>query len=243
MVKKDNQMPTILISIPQEKEAKEFLRLVRHFRYVEKAEIQKNGVHKHHSTQNGKMTDLEEILARYPANKQWTYTEMCQVFPPESRIELINNQIIIMPSPTTNHQKLVKKLFKLLDNHVETEQKGTVFFAPLDVKFSEDDTTQPDIIYVAPENEEIIKEKCIEGAPDLVVEVLSTNKKDDLVKKKKLYEKKGVKEYWIVAPQKQEIKVNALEGKKYEVFSEAKKQGSVKSKLLKGFEVFLEKLF
>jgi Uma2 family endonuclease len=235
-------MPTILISIPQEKEAKEFLRLVRHFRYVEKAEIQKNGAHKQHPAQNGTMNDLEKILARYPADKQWTYTEMCQVFPPESRIELMNNQITIMPSPTFKHQTIVKKLSRLIDDFIG-ENNGTTIISPFDVKFSEDDTTQPDIIYVAPENEEIIKEKCIEGAPNLLVEVLSNNKKDDLVKKKKLYEEKGVKEYWTVAPKKQEIKVNTLEGKKYEIFSEAKKQGSVKSKLLKGFEVFLEKLF
>jgi Uma2 family endonuclease len=231
-------MPTILIDISQEKEAKEFLRLIRHFRYVERAEMKKNGSYTH--SLNG---GLEAILARYPADKQWTYTEMCAVFPAESRLELLDNQIIIMPSPTTNHQNIVKRLFKLLDSHVGDEKNGAVFFAPLDVKLDESNTVQPDVIYVSPEQAEIIKEKCIDGAPDMLMEVLSTNKKDDLVDKKKLYEKKGVKEYWTVSPKKQEIKVNVLEGKKYEVFSEAKKQGSVKSKVLKGFEVFLGKLF
>lgn len=234
-------MPRILIEIAQEKEAKEFLRLIRQFRYVEKAEMQKNGK-EHHDNRVAPLNDLAQILARYPADKQWTYTEMCKVFPPESRLELINNQIIIMPSPTFKHQNLVKKLSRLVDDFVG-EGNGTTIISPFDVKFDENNTVQPDVIYVSPEQEEIIKEKCIEGAPDLLIEVLSSNKKDDLVDKKKLYEKKGVKEYWIVAPKKQEIKVNVLEGKKYEVFSEAKKQGSVKSKLLRGFEVFLEKLF
>ena len=61
------------------------MRLVRHFRYVEKAELQKNGVRKQIPKGDN---DLGKILARYPANKRWTYKEISKVFPPEKKITL-----------------------------------------------------------------------------------------------------------------------------------------------------------
>ena len=80
---------------------------------------------------------------------------------------------------------------------------GKVFFAPLDLYLDEhSNVVQPDILFIAKKNPLVIDNRGLKGVPDLIIEILSPgNKKYDLAKKRKLYEKFGVKEYWVVDPE------------------------------------------
>ncbi|MBI4645542.1 MAG: Uma2 family endonuclease [Bacteroidia bacterium] len=115
--------------------------------------------------------------------------------------QLINGEIIMSPSPSTKHQRISKRIFKKIDAYVEENYLGETFYAPIDVYFDEENAFEPDILFVSKERLDIIKEDGIYGAPDLVIEILSlSNSYHDTKTKKKIYEKYGVKEYWLVDP-------------------------------------------
>lgn len=148
------------------------------------------------------------------------------------------------PSPTSTHQRILRKLTRALDRFVEENSLGEILFAPMDVYFSERDTPQPDLLFISKERLDIISEQRIEGAPDLIMEILSPSTAYyDLKDKKRLYEVSGVKEYWIVDPKAREIEVYALVDDRYALFGRQEKQGALTSKLLQGFCVDLADIF
>jgi Uma2 family endonuclease len=116
------------------------------------------------------------------------------------RYEIINGiRYDLSPSPKFVHQKIVANLY--LGLHATCHLDGEIIFAPMDVHFDEDNLAQPDIIYISNENRSIIRDGFVYGAPDLVIEVLSksTGGKDKTVKKA-MFERFGVKEYWLFDP-------------------------------------------
>ena len=130
-----------------------------------------------------------------------TGLEAFELLPEGTLCQLINNAIIMSPAPNTPHARLQNKIFNALFNYVGSNKRGEVFCAPVDVYLDERNVYQPDIFYIAADRLELIKKRGVFGAPDLVVEVLSENRKIDLVIKKKVYEFAGVKEYWVVDPE------------------------------------------
>ena len=91
---------------------------------------------------------------------------------------------------------------------VTTHRLGQLLCAPMDVVLSDGDVVEPDLLYVSAARAEIITEKNIQGAPDLIVEILSaSSRKTDEIIKRKLYERYGVSEYWIVDPDLETVKV------------------------------------
>lgn len=131
-----------------------------------------------------------------------TGLEAFELMPEGTFCQLINDLIIMSPAPTTSHARAQSKIFSALNNYVETKKIGEVFFAPVDVYLNDTNVYQPDIFYISADRRDVIKDKGIIGAPDLVIEVLSKgNQKYDLEQKKAVYGISGVKEYWVVDPQ------------------------------------------
>lgn len=166
-------------------------------------------------------------------SKRWTYQEMLAQFPAESRYELRDAHLIEMPSPKPKHQRAVFRLSKMLDAFVQKLRLGEVFLSPLDVVFRKGDVVQPDLIFVAKENQGVIGEQCIAGAPDLLVEVVSKGSvARDYIEKKNDYEKFGVKEYWIVDSLNETLWIYALDAQqKYVLFSFAEEGATARSQL------------
>lgn len=163
--------------------------------------------------------------------------------PEYPRHELIEGELLLTPSPSPTHQFIVKSLALALIEWETRAQLATVFFAPLDVILSNETVVQPDAIVILNQNRGIIKEK-IEGAPDLLAEVLSPSTSDrDRIVKKRLYQRCGVREYWVVDPERQTVEVNR--------WTTGNLQGSVTldhadtlvSPLLKGFQTSVSALF
>ncbi len=163
----------------------------------------------------------------------------------EKIYELVYGRLIKMPPPITYHQKVSREIgFRILI-FLKEKGLGEMFHAPIGVRFSDEIALQPDIIFISKERMHIIKEKYIDGVPDLVVEIISkgTKKRDTRVKKA-IYERFGVKEYWIVNPFNRSIDVYVLNDKgKYELYSSAENKGKVKSKVLDGFILDLKEVF
>lgn len=130
--------------------------------------------------------------------------ELYKCLPEGTLAELIESQIHMSPSPTSKHQRILNKINVAIYKHFETTRTGEVFIAPLDVYLDEEsNAVQPDIVVILNEHKGIIDEKGhIHGSPDIIVEVLSPGNKDfDRIRKKDLYEKFAIKEYWIVDPE------------------------------------------
>lgn len=152
--------------------------------------------------------------------------------------QIINGKEIEMPSPLTNHQKISRLLQKFFEKFIEENQLGEIFNAPLEVIFEEGvNRVQPDLIFVSKDNYSIIQD-WIRGVPDLLVEVVSKGSfYIDTIDKKEIYQKYGVKEYWIVFPEYDTIEVYSLENQSFKLFSRGTDEEIVKSKLLAGLEI------
>jgi Uma2 family endonuclease len=156
--------------------------------------------------------------------------EVFEGLPEGTLCQLINNNIVMSPSPKPKHQQLLKKLFLQLHKFVEEKKLGEVLFAPLDIYLDEENVFQPDILFISNENLDIIQEK-IKGMPDLIIEILSPRtEKYDREDKKKMYEKHGLKEYWIVDPVSKVASGYQLRKNKFQALPESK--GQVQSSLL-----------
>ncbi len=154
-----------------------------------------------------------------------------QLLPEGTRVQLINNQFVMSPSPSVKHQDLLLAIAEKIKKWVNSKKLGKVMIAPLDVHFADKEIYQPDIIFVSNEKQDIIFENGIYGAPDLIVELLSpSNAKYDLIQKKDIYEKKKVKEYWAIDSSTKEVIGFELMAKGYKELPKTK--GTIASKLL-----------
>jgi len=167
-----------------------------------------------------------------------------EALPEGTLAQLIDGEIITSPAPNLQHQRLVLVLASRLMGFVAEGDLGSVFVAPVDVRLRASQSVQPDVVFVARERSSLLGGQAIEGAPDLVVEVLSPSTAYyDLTKKRDLYASAGVLEYWIVDPERRTVEVLALHDGVYgrSAFSEG--EGSVGSALLHGFSVDVAALF
>ncbi|REL38404.1 Uma2 family endonuclease [Rhodohalobacter sp. SW132] len=134
--------------------------------------------------------------------------------------QIIGGELYMTPAPTTQHQRILLNIFRLLDPFVNENEIGEILIAPVDVVLSMTDVVQPDLIFIARERLNIITKKNIVDAPDLVVEVLSDNTENiDRQKKSVLYEKYGVKEYWIVDSQAKTIEQLVLKKNSFQLLA------------------------
>lgn len=130
-----------------------------------------------------------------------TAMEVFSLLPEGTLCEVIENQLYMSPSPNRKHQRLSIFISTRIFNFLAKKNSGEVYVAPIDVFLDSKNAFQPDIVFVSNENSNILSDRGIEGAPDLVIEILSTsNEKHDTVKKKAVYERCGVKEFWLVDP-------------------------------------------
>ena len=167
-----------------------------------------------------------------------------EALPEGAPYQLIEGELVMSPAPNFQHQRILKRLFLKFYEKVEKAGSGEVVFSPVDVYLDEENVFQPDLVVLLKDSLGKITERGVEGAPDVVVEALfPSTAYYDLRKKKEVYEKAGVKEYWIVDPEMEELEVYTNEGGSFRIFSKAKKEGKVKSSLIKGLEIELKDLF
>jgi Uma2 family endonuclease len=137
-----------------------------------------------------------------------TYDDLLS-FPDDGRRhELIDGEHYVTPSPTVRHQRVARRLTVSLSQFVEEHQLGEVFQAPLDVVLSDVDVVEPDLFYVATAAPVDLSRTHVHGTPTLVVEILSPGtRKTDEQAKRRLYDRAGVRECWIVDPELDLVKI------------------------------------
>src|SRR5712692_4139427 len=144
-----------------------------------------------------------------------TYQDLLS-FPEDNlRRELIDGELIVTAAPATRHQSVVLRLGARLLAHCD-RHRGRVFVAPTDVYFSETSVVEPDVLYLRPENVGRVERLLVRSAPDVVIEVSSpTTRRLELVRKRELYERFGVSEYWFIDLDADRIEVHRLESGAY----------------------------
>jgi Uma2 family endonuclease len=141
--------------------------------------------------------------------QRWTYSEFARL-PSEgsTRYEIIDGELVVTPSPTGRHQRIVTDMVTLLNVFVRSHDLGQLFTGPLDVLFAEGDYLEPDILFVRGDRAQLVTDRGVEGPPDLVVEVVSpsTAARDRGIKLER-YRLYGVPEYWVVDPEERTVEV------------------------------------
>ena len=138
-----------------------------------------------------------------------TYDDFLQFPDDGKRHELIDGAHYVTASPNTKHQAIVFNLATLLGMYLRVHHAGRAFTAPFDVVFSDFDVVEPDLLFVSKARQaDVLTAANVRGAPDLVVEIgsPSTRKRDETIKRR-LYERFGVSEYWVIDPELDEVKV------------------------------------
>jgi Uma2 family endonuclease len=145
--------------------------------------------------------------------------------PPGVRLELVDGEIVVSPSPRPDHSYVDRMLTHILLSHILPRKLG-VLIGDVDTIFGEYDVRRPDLIYFTKEREHLVKpHEALDGPPDLCIEIIGPSSgRTDRKKKFKLYAESGVRIYWIADPAKRTIEGYRLVGSKYHL--EAKGTGN-----------------
>lgn len=180
------------------------------------------------------------------APRKLTYKDYL-LFPEDGkRHEILDGEHFVTPVPYLRHQAVIGELHLWIGSFLRQNRLGRVFFAPVDVLLSEHDVVQPDLLFISNEGLAILKEKNVQGAPDLVIEVRSapTRRRDEGLKLER-YERLEVREYWTVDPSRNVARVYRRSGDRLRKEAEltAAAGDRLTTPLLPGLEIPLDELF
>jgi Uma2 family endonuclease len=180
-----------------------------------------------------------------PEQGRWTYEDWLRLPDDGFRYEVLNGELHTTPPPTLGHQNAVTELVTQMRNFAKQIGIGVVLTSPVGVRLpGQPVPVQSDIVFVRAERRDILGESYVEGAPDLVVEVLSpTNWLYDRREKLQAYQQVGVPEYWSVDYRARTVEILALEEEKYTLLAEFRSGETACSQILPGFEIGVDDLF
>jgi len=192
------------------------------------------------------MSGRDEVKPAAPGVKL-TYEDLL-LFPDDDgkRHELIDGEHYVTPPPNIKHQTIVFNLGGMIWSYLQQHRVGRAFNVPVDIVFSNFDVVEPDLQFISRARQEILTKQNVRGAPDLVVEVGSprTRKRDETIKRR-LYERFGVAEYWVIDPELDTITVYRRADERYVRAAELSLENGdvLTTPLLPGLEMPLSKIF
>ena len=140
----------------------------------------------------------------------FTYEDLLYAPDNGKRYEVLEGDLIVSPSSNRKHQRAVHRLHAWLTTW-EDADRGQVYTAPFDVVLSQRDVVEPDLLFIAKDRLHILTDENVQGAPDLVVEVISEgSRRRDAITKRHIYEHYAVRFYWLVDPEEETVRVFEL---------------------------------
>jgi len=174
----------------------------------------------------------------------WTYEDYRELPNDGKTYQIIGGRLFMVPAPSTRHQEISGNLGFIVRRFVKKQNSGKVYNAPIDVVFSSVNVVQPDIVFISKNRLRIIKEKGIFGAPDWIIEIVSpSSDKIDIKLKRDLYERFGVREYWIVYPDDEKVEVYLLKEGRYKLKGTFSKDETLEVKVIENLKVNLKEIF
>ena len=184
-----------------------------------------------------------EVASLYPPQGEWKEEDYFSLPDTNRYVELSDGRIIMPPHPTFSHQEALKRFFLRLQAYVEKNNLGIVQIAPLPVRLWPGKIREPDIFFIGKEHSDRIGERVC-GVPDLVVEVISSStERTDRVEKFLEYAKAGIREYWLIDPEKKTVEVYSLRGGDYILVGKYSGSQVATSEMLPGFKLRASELF
>ena len=173
-----------------------------------------------------------------------TYHEYV-LFPKDrNRREILEGELFVTPSPRFLHQKISYRLSLLLGNHIEPHRLGTLLTAPMDVVLSLHNIVQPDLLFIATGREKIITDDNIQGAPDLIIEIISpASASEDRIHKHQVYARYGVRHYWIIDADNRLLEAYQLRGRRYRLVGKFSAADTFHPSLFPGLSLNLAELW
>ncbi len=189
--------------------------------------------------------ETETKIYQWPRQGEWTYEDYRRLPDDRFRYEIIGGNLYMSPAPRTKHQLTLFELAMALSNFAQKHKAGQVLIAPIDVILPDlASPVQPDILFIAKERLDIVREQFIDGAPDLIVEVLSPgNLRHDRHTKFQLYAAAGVKEYWIADPDACTVDVYVPRGNAYVPLGHFALDGAIQSELFPELRIPVKDIF
>ena len=177
-------------------------------------------------------------------SRKLTYDDYLRIPEDGQRHEILDGEHYVTASPFFPHQFSAGRLHLRLGGFVEERDLGVVLFAPFDVLLSAHDVVQPDLLFISKERAGIITRANAQGAPDLVVEILSksTRMRDEGLKLER-YDLFGVREYWLIDTDRRTAKIYRREGGRLRLAAELSVEDVLTSPLLPGLEIRLAEIF
>ena len=175
--------------------------------------------------------------------RRWSYDDLLELPDDGTRYEIIDGELIVVASPSFDHQIVTGRLYSTCLIHVEERGIGTAVQAPYDVVLPSGDTLQPDVaVFLTPPGD-YERARARGAVPDLVIEVHSpSTRADDLNRKRRLYAEFGVEEYWPVDIRARSIQVLVLREGRYQEVARTE-LGQVRSTVIPGLVIDLDKVF
>ena len=178
------------------------------------------------------------------AEDRWTYERYLRETAEGEYFTIIAGEKIMSPSPNDFHQTVFANLHLLLEPWVRQTRVGRLRLAPYDVILADDVVVQPDLLFVLKEHLSQFTTRNFRGVPDLVVEILSPGSvRLDREKKRALYARHGIPEYWIVSPGERTVEILRLQGQRYETTALLEEGDTLQSLLLPGFSCAVQDIF
>ncbi|MGH9386498.1 MAG: Uma2 family endonuclease, partial [Vicinamibacterales bacterium] len=181
------------------------------------------------------------------SDSRLTYQDFLR-FPDDGlRHEIIDGVHYVTPCPNTRHQLLVGRLYYEIESALRARPgTGQVFLSPFDVIFTEWDVVEPDLLFIAADQADILTSANVQGSPALVIEILSpsTRKRDQGIKRQ-LFDRAGVREYWMVDPEREVVSVfrREADGGFVEAPALTERAESLTTRLIPGLAIRIGDLF
>jgi Uma2 family endonuclease len=186
------------------------------------------------------------MAVRDLVRRKLTYEDYVRFPEDGSRHEILDGEHYVTAAPYPKHQSVVVQLTWWIESHLRRHRLGRLYVAPVDVLLARHDIVQPDLLFIANANLKILTEKNVQGAPDLVIEVLSdsTRKRDEGIKLER-YGLLGVQEYWVVDPRRSEARIYRRAGERLQPAAElaAAARDHLTSPFFPGLEIPLFEIF
>jgi Uma2 family endonuclease len=201
----------------------------------------------YHAARTSDLPGLRAVeRGAFPPQGEWTYEDYRRLPDDGWRYEVVRGELHMAPAPSSKHQATVRNLAFLFMLHLRENRAGRIYFSPLDVILPAGLATpvQPDLIFISEERRAVVREQSVEGAPDLIAEVLSpSNWLDDRRTKFGAYAEAGVREYWLLDPRDETVEVYVLRGGIYELLDRFAPGTEIHSEVLPGFTPSVDEMF
>jgi Uma2 family endonuclease len=175
--------------------------------------------------------------------RSWTFAEYCALPDDGRRYEVLDGELVVVPSPNRLHQSILLDLAMHLRPWLDAHGGGALYIAPLDVRLHESTVCQPDLLVITAADLARHPEGYVDGPPILICEILSRSTRGrDLIRKRSLYARFGVPWYWIVDPDGRSIEELQLDGDAYVTVRRAVAPERFEPALFPGLAIALEEL-